>query len=381
MLERSGACLHLDINAGLLSVIDELYAGALDHTRLTSSIGRIASLTGGSGGLMYLLHEIEHRVIYGAWSNFEVDAPRQVDGAHAVQVGHYHRQMAVGTPVHIHSLWPIEEMKKTTFYQEVLKKQDVLYGSGSLLLRTPSLHGMFVLNRSERAGPFSDADLDMLRILVPHLKRVMQITLEMNAIAQERETFASTLDSLSIGVVLADSHGKLLHLNRAATQIVARHDGLRVTRGHLTADAQEDRAAFERLIGLASGTGGQSFERGGTCKANRPSGLPPYLLLVTPCSDWQARAFVPLLPACVIFIRDPARRQSDVAPHLRQMFGLTSQESKVAIGIAEGQGLAKVAQDMGLRALTVRNHLQHVFFKTGTSRQAELARLIGTLAN
>jgi hypothetical protein len=35
---------------------------------------------------------------------------------------------------------------------------------------------------------------------------------------------------------------------------------------------------------------------------------------------------------------------------------------------------------MGLSSLTVRNHLQRVFEKTGTGRQAELARLIGGLS-
>jgi DNA-binding CsgD family transcriptional regulator/PAS domain-containing protein len=330
---------------------------------------------------MYLLNEMEHRLVYGVLSNFDVDGPTQVDGAHAEQVGHYHNQMAVGSVIHTHSLWPMEEMKRSVFYREVLEKQDIMYGGGCLLLRTPSLHGMIMLNRSERVGPFSDDAFGILRVLVPHLKRVMQITLEMNAIAREREVFASTLDTLAVGIALADSRGKLLHLNRSAEQMIARNDGLRVTQGRLTADAYEDRAALETLISRTIAADGRSFGRGGSCKVSRPHGLPPYLLLVTPCSEWQARAFAPHVPACVVLIRDPSHRAPDAAARLRQSFGLTGQESKVAILIAEGLGLARVADEMGLRTLTVRNHLQRVFFKTGTGRQAELARLVGALAS
>jgi DNA-binding CsgD family transcriptional regulator len=39
-----------------------------------------------------------------------------------------------------------------------------------------------------------------------------------------------------------------------------------------------------------------------------------------------------------------------------------------------------VAKELGLSSLTVRNHLQRVFAKTGVTRQAELARLVANLA-
>jgi DNA-binding CsgD family transcriptional regulator/PAS domain-containing protein len=371
----------MDLNETLLSLIDELYAGAFDHTRLSTSLGRIAGLAGGSGGVMYLMNEIEHRLVYGILSNFDVDARSQVDGAHAEQVGHYHRQMAVGSVTHTHSVWPIDEMKRSWFYQEVLKKQDIMYGGGCLLLRTPTLHGMIMLNRSERVGPFSEHSLDLLRVLVPHLSRVMQITLEMNAIARERETFAAMLDVISTGVVLVDGSGKLLHMNRTAESIVSGDDGLAVKQGRLVPCVHDDDRTLVRLIGQVSSVDGQSFERGGACTINRPSGLPPYLVIVTPCSDLQARAFAPLLPACTILIRDPARRERSAAGELKQLFGLTHQESKVAIAIAEGRGIGHVADGMGLSELTVRNHLQRVFAKTNTSRQAELVRLLAALSS
>jgi DNA-binding CsgD family transcriptional regulator len=44
-----------------------------------------------------------------------------------------------------------------------------------------------------------------------------------------------------------------------------------------------------------------------------------------------------------------------------------------------GDGLQSVAERMRVSLSTVRAHLQHVFEKTGTRRQAELARLLLSL--
>lgn len=369
----------MDINQTLLSAIDELYAGALDPARLTSSLCQVAQIAGASGGVLYLMHEGERRMTHSALSNFDLNSHGKFDGVLAEQ-GHYYRRMPLGSPIHLHTVWPIKNMKNSEFFQEVLEKQDVLYGAGTLLLRKSGLHGMIVLNRSEGAGPFTAQHFDTLRVLAPHLNRVMQITLEMNAIAREREVFASALDSTSFGVVLTDGRGKVLHLNRAAEEIVANDDGLAIQQGRLIADSHAEDRALERLIGQASSSvSGSSFQRGGTCRVNRRSGLPPLLLLVTPCSDVQARAFAPLLPACAVLIRDPSRRQPDAANLLRQTFALTAQEARVAIGISEGHGLANAAEQMGLSPLTVRNHLQRVFDKTNTSRQAELVRLVAAI--
>ncbi len=50
--------------------------------------------------------------------------------------------------------------------------------------------------------------------------------------------------------------------------------------------------------------------------------------------------------------------------------------------MAAGSGLPipQVAQQLGLSPNTVKTHLRKVFAKTATSRQAELARLMASLA-
>jgi DNA-binding CsgD family transcriptional regulator len=52
--------------------------------------------------------------------------------------------------------------------------------------------------------------------------------------------------------------------------------------------------------------------------------------------------------------------------------GFTPAESTIATRLAEGQSVAEICEALQIRQSTMRTHLQHLFQKTDTSRQAEL---------
>jgi DNA-binding CsgD family transcriptional regulator len=61
---------------------------------------------------------------------------------------------------------------------------------------------------------------------------------------------------------------------------------------------------------------------------------------------------------------------------LQQFYGLTPAEATVTTEVLRGQGLQAAAETLGITIPTVRTHLQHVFEKTRTRRQAELVRML-----
>lgn len=64
---------------------------------------------------------------------------------------------------------------------------------------------------------------------------------------------------------------------------------------------------------------------------------------------------------------------------LRQRFGLTPAEARLALALADGTGLAAAAHANGIRVSTARAHLKAIFGKTDTHRQAELVALLARL--
>jgi DNA-binding CsgD family transcriptional regulator len=75
----------------------------------------------------------------------------------------------------------------------------------------------------------------------------------------------------------------------------------------------------------------------------------------------------------------PANRGGVPTAWFMDGFGLTQAEARVAIAVAMGLNIPEVARQIGLSPNTVKTHLRRVFDKTGTARQAELARLMALL--
>lgn len=73
---------------------------------------------------------------------------------------------------------------------------------------------------------------------------------------------------------------------------------------------------------------------------------------------------------------DPEQELEPPKILIRRLFGLINAEADVALRIINGDGLKPIAADLAVSPATVKTHLQHIFEKTDTHRQAELVRLL-----
>jgi DNA-binding CsgD family transcriptional regulator len=78
----------------------------------------------------------------------------------------------------------------------------------------------------------------------------------------------------------------------------------------------------------------------------------------------------------LIVIVDPEQEPVPDSEALRRLYRLTKSEAEVALRVLDGTGLVPIAEELSISLSTVRTHLQHVFDKTDTHRQAELVRLL-----
>lgn len=101
----------------------------------------------------------------------------------------------------------------------------------------------------------------------------------------------------------------------------------------------------------------------------------PLQVTVTPVR-FGGPARLDCLAAALVFISDP-----EVAPRsrqgvLRSLFGLSPTEARITGLLASGAELATIAAQLRMTLGTARFHLKAIFRKTGTSRQADLVRLV-----
>jgi DNA-binding CsgD family transcriptional regulator len=83
--------------------------------------------------------------------------------------------------------------------------------------------------------------------------------------------------------------------------------------------------------------------------------------------------------AVMLILVDPAGRTEAALDFVSQAFSLSPAESRLLPLLLKGQTPADIAESLGLKLPTVRSQLSAIFAKTGTARQQELIRLLGSV--
>jgi DNA-binding CsgD family transcriptional regulator len=77
-----------------------------------------------------------------------------------------------------------------------------------------------------------------------------------------------------------------------------------------------------------------------------------------------------------LFVNEVAPALPSPLEMISNRFGLTPSEMRVLATVLEqGGGVRELAERLGISLATVKTHLNHIFAKTGTRRQADLLRL------
>jgi DNA-binding CsgD family transcriptional regulator len=180
---------------------------------------------------------------------------------------------------------------------------------------------------------------------------------------------------LAHAVILVDERGRVVRMNRRATEIVAQGDGLLVHHGVLRGMRPADTAALHRIIGEAVHREPcNGYAAGVGLRLERPCRRWPLTALVTPLRAHRSPSNGHAV--AVVFVSDPEHAPAIDTGMLRQWFGLTPAEARLAVVLAQGHSLAEALDRLGVGVNTARTQLKTIFGKTGTNRQAELVRLL-----
>lgn len=237
-----------------------------------------------------------------------------------------------------------------------------------------------VLNfcRPQSAKPFHRSGQKLVRQLIPHLRRVLQVHSRNETLRSLTEAGKIALDTLDTGVVAIDGEGRIALSNEQAETVLEKGQGLTVRRGKLAARYSSEATRLERLVNAAVMTGrGRGTGNGGVMTIHGDAGSAPLSVIVTPFRS--TGLFGDGRPRALAFICDPAAKPATRAAALRALFGLTPAECRLAALLHAGSELRIAAQSMGVTAATARFMLKKIFSKTGSHRQSELVQLLSRL--
>jgi DNA-binding CsgD family transcriptional regulator/PAS domain-containing protein len=241
------------------------------------------------------------------------------------------------------------------------------------LMHTPMHFSLFGVVRDERQGLITEREIELGKLLLPHLRRAVTISKALDVRTIVGTRMAEALDALRCAVLLTNEHGTILHANHSAEHMLDKGGPIQSAQGILQATAPSAGSELRSALTLAAGNEAGIGKTGLAIRLTEPD-APPILAHVLPLtgSDFRTR----LQPAAVaaVFIGAPPDAQ-DGADTLAAAYGLTLAETKVLTSLFGGRTLAETATTLGITRPTAKTHLEHIFLKTGVTRQAELMRL------
>lgn len=250
------------------------------------------------------------------------------------------------------------------------------YGDGvfAVLNRGDGTTSWLVTAATSTRGPFGTPErVALLQALVPHLQQAIKTQQRLVDLYRRYGDLVTAIDALPDGIAILGSGGRVTHLNPVAEAIVASRDGLCVRSGHLTSAVARADRVLGRVVQRAN-RDESTVATGGCVAVSRPSGRRPYLIRVIPLSSGDSVGLVS--PTALVVIVDPEHEPRPDLEVVRALYGLTKTEAAVAVRVLDGTGVGPIADELYLSVPTVRTHLQRVFQKTNTHRQAELVRLL-----
>lgn len=275
-------------------------------------------------------------------------------------------RQAEGTVGTSESILDPEALRRTDFYRRWLKPQGLEGGMGAMLRRhADGRVALACLVRAAGRAPYAEPELRVLRTLLPHLRRALQIEERLRDVRARRRLSEGLLERLGVAAALVDGGGRLIWVNRPCAALLRSPGPLEASRGHLVAAEGDE---LRRAIAEATHP---KKARGGLLRVgDGPDGLGVTLWPVPP--DEGERG-----PGHALVVVKPVgggRRLS--VEVVADLHGLTRTEATVAVALAEGADVRRIAGERGVSSETVRSQVKAVLAKTGCTRQAELVRLL-----
>jgi PAS domain-containing protein len=262
----------------------------------------------------------------------------------------------------------------TSLYHEALEPAGVLPGPGLLVIceRDPRhvRSAVLVLPRSPTWKPAA-AERALLERLAPHMVIARRLDVRLRERRRDSEALLAVFDQLVLGVVFLDDRGRVSFANESAAELLG------VERGFASAEAlarETPDARTSSLEGLLRTESGDLHTR----VYKHPADGRPLQVLETPFRWKHSDGIEPSRFARALFIGDPKQKTGDPIRVLREFYGLTPGETRLALLLVSGCTLEEAARTLGNSVGTSRGVLKRVFEKTGTDRQAALVRLLLT---
>jgi DNA-binding CsgD family transcriptional regulator len=362
------------------TLIGSIYDASLDPTLWPQVLQRIAEFVGGPAAALYSKDSVRKtgNVFYqsGVESQFIQSYFDKYVRLDPFTTTRYF--FPVEHVISTKDIMRHEEFYQTTFYKEWAQPQGWSDFVSASLEKSATVYSECGIFWHERAGITTEDACRKMSLLIGHVRRAVTISKVIDLHKVEAAELADTLDGLASAMILVDAAGRIVHANAVGHTMLADGTPVRASGGKLVAaDPAADRAL--RAIFANAKVGDSAVGMTGVAvPLSAPNGE-RYIAHVLPLTSGARRkAIVAYSAIAAIFIRKAALEVPHPLEVLASTYKLTPAEMRVLMMIVDVGGVPEVAPVLGVSETTVKSHLQRIFAKTASVRQADLVKLVAS---
>ncbi|CAN0302633.1 unnamed protein product, partial [Phaeothamnion confervicola] len=354
----------------LLNLCGGFYDAALDPSAWSDVLARVAACLGAVGADLHLLDDDVLRCNYMGMQ------PREVLEEYAEKFLDREprslslRQLAPGQVITDLQIVNAHTMRNHPYYADFLPRIGLGHCIAATPLKEARHRAYFGVHLAPASGAPSEDMLALVKAMQPHLGRAVSAQFRMMDAELRNHVYTDALDRVSCGVAILNGAGRLMLSNTAAQALFAHGQPLKLVQEHLTATVPAESRKLQMLIQYALT---RRNLRGGATIVHGAGQRALCVTVDATSEEFRQRTGA----AAYVYITDlHARPCRDHAQQLRDMFGLTPAETRIAIGIAAGEPVREVARQAGVTYESARFTLKRVYEKLGVHKQGELVALI-----
>lgn len=229
---------------------------------------------------------------------------------------------------------------------------------------------------------FATAHVELLQMLQPHFTRALTLYATLKTREAERGIYEDTIDHFALGTLLLDGELQLIRANRVARKILDAHHGLEERNGRLHCSRSARERELQCALHEAATASAKGLSEPGALLRLDLDDAAPLGVLIRPLvqMDWFRGAHV---PSVVVYLADPVQPLEALRPGrqssrelVERLFGLTPQEARLALLLADGCALAEAARQIGVAESAARNYSKRIYAKIGIGTRSELVRML-----
>lgn len=266
-----------------------------------------------------------------------------------------------------------DEIKRLSFYQEHAIPYGAAYYGGIVLKRDDSAFVAAAIFRDHDLGHLNGHEIAYLERLAPHLRRSVELSLQLPKRAVETGIRA-LFHAIKCAAVLFDDRGRVISTNAKADEILTARDGLAIRDQRLVATYGPVASSVTKEVWNAiNDQTGATPHQNVRIRTPRVSDSTPYVIIVSP---FVIRPELSSNRHAVAIILDPDDLSGSSVEWMKREYGLTPSEVRVADLLVHGLSVSEISVSRSCSIETVRSQLKSIMRKTGTKRQSEFLSLV-----